>query len=578
MSLPPSSLIGRSIPGWFAIALCLIAGLLGVAPARADGEAVPLAPLSQTVVQGPQDEAGMLATARALLARPATQADAFDPAVRHAGGERVLWVRIALPVLAADHVWHLRLPQERLDRVTLYRLGADGGLLVERAGELVPASAWAQRTRMPSFRLGVNAGSPQVLVLAVQNRSPHWLDLAAVDDAAVLRDEQREMFLIAAYFGVIAFAVVYSLLRYAVTHDRLYGLYALYLFVMALRQDLRSGLSRSLWLPDATQTLVALRHLSLLAAFLFGLLLVRALLPPQLVGLRTHRAGTAAIVVALLLGFAYPALPPELAFQLYNVYGLVTLLLIALMLLRAWQPGLRQLNGFALGFAAIAVAALVPMLVNLAVLPPSDWSRHSLLLGSVVEALILAIALSIGLSDEIAVEMARQDRSPRDPATGFHGAGLLPPLVHALLLRHRRAGAQAAVIALDVSNAQDLLLHHGKEAHEAMVQVARRLVEEHARESDVALRLGRTRFALVLTRTSGPHQALAVAQRIIDQGLRQRPELPPSEHLRIHAVVALLPEHVTARGQGLLQALHAALDQIRPGSGLVLREIDPARP
>lgn len=577
MSLVPSPSAGCSIRAWFAIVLCLLAGLFGMAQAHAAADVVALAPLARSVTQGRQDEDGMQATARALLARPAEQADPFDPDARHEGGERVLWVRIAMPALSADRVWHLRLPQERLDRVTLYRLGADGDLLVERAGELVPASAWAQRTRMPSFRLGVDVGSPQVLVLAVENRAPYWLDLAAVDDAAVLRDEQREMFLVAAYFGVIAFAVVYSLLRYAVTHDRLYGLYAVYLFVMGLRQDLRSGLSRSLWLPDATQTLVALRHLSLLAAFLFGLLLVRSLLPQQLVGLRTYRAGTAAVVVALLLGFAYPALPPELAFQLYNLYGLATLLLIALMLLRAWQPGLRQLNGFALGFAVIAVAALVPMLVNLAVLPPSDWSRDSLLIGSVLEALILAIALSIGLSDEIAVDMARQDRSPRDAATGFHGPGLLPPLVHALLLRHRRAGAQAAVIALDVSNAQDLVLHHGKETFDAMVAVARRLVEEHARESDVPLRLGRTRFALVLTRTSGPHQALAVAQRIIDQGLRHRPELPPSEHLRIHAVVALLPDHVTARGQGLLQALHATLDQIRPGSGLVLRELEAAR-
>jgi len=132
------------------------------------------------------------------------------------------------------------------------------------------------------------------------------------------------------------------------------------------------------------------------------------------------------------------------------------------------------------------------------------------------------------------------------------------------------------VIAIEVANAQDLALHHGKDAFDAMVQVTRRLIGEHARESDVALRLGRTRFALLITRTAGAHQVLAMAQRIMDQGLRQAPELPASEHLRLHAVVAMLPEHVNGRGQGFVQALNAALDQIRPGSGLVLRELAPA--
>lgn len=558
-----------------AVALLIGAGLLA-ASARAADSLIELAPLSHTLVQGQQDEAATLATARALLAGPMQRGEPLSPVQRQDGGDRVLWVRVELPALATGRVWHLRLPESRLDRVTLYRLDARGALVVEQAGEAVPASQWAQRARMPRFRLGTADAAPAVVVLRVEHSSPYWLDLAAVDDVQLLRDEQRTMLLLAAYFGVMGFAVVYSLVQFGFTRDRLYGLYAPYLAVMAIRQDLRSGVSRSLWLPDAPEWWMALRHLSLLAAFVLGLLLVRALLPPQLVGQRIHRVSTVAIVLALILALAYPAMPPGVAWELYNIYGLATLLLLAVMLVRAWQPGLRQLQGFALGFTVIALAALVPMLVNLSVLPPSLWSTHALLIGSIVEALILAVALSMGLSDDIAGELARRYRGPRDAATGLHGPALLPRLVHALLLRHRRAGGQAAVIALEVANAQDLTLHHGKEAFDAMLQVTRRLIEEHARGSDVALRLGRTRFALLITRAAGAHQVLGMAQRIVDQGLRQAPELPPSAHLRLHAVVALLPEHVNGRGQGLLQSLNAALDQIRPGSGLVLRELGPA--
>ncbi|MGE4050175.1 MAG: 7TM diverse intracellular signaling domain-containing protein [Piscinibacter sp.] len=558
-----------------AVALLIGAASLA-APARAADGLIELAPLARVLVQGSQDEAATLATARALLAGPMRRGEPLSPAQRQEGGDRVLWVRAEIPPLADGRVWHLRLPEVRLDRITLYRLDAGGSLVLEQAGEAVPASQWAERSRMPRFRLGTAEAAPAVVVLRVAHSAPFWLDLAAVDDIRLLHDEQQAMLVLSVYFGVMGFAVVYSLLQFGFTRDRLYGLYAPYLAVMAVRQDLRSGLSRSLWLPDAPEWWMALRHLSLLAAFLLGLLLVRALLPPQLVGQRVYRVSTVAIVAALLLALAYPALPPGVAWELYNVYGLATLLLLAVMLVRAWQPGLRQLQGFALGFVVIALAALVPMLVNLSLLAPSGWSAHALLIGSIVEALILAVALSMGLSDDIAVELERRYRAPRDPATGLHGPGLLPRLVHALMLRHRRAGGQAAVIAIEVANAQDLALHHGKDAFDAMVQVTRRLLGEHARESDVALRLGRTRFALLITRSAGAHQVLGMAQRILDQGLRQAPELPASEHLRLHAVVAMLPEHVNGRGQGFVQALNAALDQIRPGSGLVLRELSPA--
>lgn len=543
---------------------------------QANRGALPLAPASKVLAQGRQEEAGTLATARALLASPMASGEALDPQQRQPGGERVLWVRVEPPVLAPGSSWNLRLPEARLDRVTLYRLGSDGRLRAEHAGEEVPGSQWPLRTRVPTFHLGT-PGSPQALVLRIENSSPFWLDLEAVDDIRFARDEAQGNLVLGAYFGVMAFAFLYSLLQFVFTRDRLYGWYALYLLVMAVRQDLSVGLSRSLWLPDAPQWWMALRHLSLLAAFPIGLLLVRALLPPQLVGLFLHRLGSVAIALSLMLALAYPMLAPEWSWQLYNLYGLATLVLLAMMLQRAWQPRLWQLHGFALGFAVIALAALVPLLVNLSVLPPSGWSAHALLVGGMLEALILSIALSLGKNDSIAVDLARSDRTARDPVTGFHGPALLPRLVHALLLRHRRAGGLGAVIALEIANAQDMTLHHGKDAFEPMLLVARRLIEEHARESDVALRLGRTRFALVMTRAAGPHQVLAVAQRIIDQGLRHSPELPASEHLLIHAAVAFLPDDVVARAAGLVQALHATLDQIRPGSGLVLRELEPAK-
>ncbi|TXC67190.1 diguanylate cyclase [Piscinibacter aquaticus] len=365
---------------------------------------------------------------------------------------------------------------------------------------------------------GGAAGSAQRLLLARSGRRRRRAAAArrtagdAGDRAVPRRDGLRDRL---------------QLVQFAITRDRLYGLYAPYPAVMTVRQDLRSGLSRSLWLPDAPEWWMALRHLSLLAAFLLGVLLVRALLPPQLVGQRLHRVGTVAIVLALLLALAYPALPPAIAWELYNIYGLATLLLLAVLLARAWQPGLRQLMGIALGFAVIALSALAPMLVNLSVLPPSGWSASALLSGGIVQALILAVALSMGLSDDVAVELERRYRGLRDPATGLHGPALLPRLVHALMLRHRRAGGRAAVIALEVANAQDPVLHHGKDSFEAMLAVTRRLLAEHARESDVALRLGRTRFALLVTRTAGTHQCWRWRSASSTRACASRPSCRP---------------------------------------------------
>ncbi|TXC67191.1 hypothetical protein FSC37_20165 [Piscinibacter aquaticus] len=202
----------------FALALAplLAAAAVLLAPAAqaaghtADGGLIELAPHSRTIVQGPQDEAATQATARALLAGPMQRGEALASEQRQEGGDRILWVRTELPALGEGRVWHLRLPEVRLDRITLYRMDADGALVVEQAGEAVPASQWAERSRMPRFRLGTADAAPAAVVLRVQHSGSFWLDLAAVDDERLLHDEQQAMLVIALYLGVMGFAIVYS--------------------------------------------------------------------------------------------------------------------------------------------------------------------------------------------------------------------------------------------------------------------------------------------------------------------------------------------------------------------------------
>jgi diguanylate cyclase (GGDEF)-like protein len=378
---------------------------------------------------------------------------------------------------------------------------------------------------------------------------------------------------IGAYFGAIGFAILFSLMQLVGRRDALYGWYALYVFTMGVSQAAASGLVKVYLLPQWPQAQPALRLLAPLVATTFGLLLARQTLPPQLVGRRLHGAGTVAIVLGFCIAGLFWAVPVHWLWLLGNAYFLCSLAILALSFMRAWQRGLRQIHGFALGFAVTAVAAAGTSMANMGLISVDQWSPYARMVAGVLEALILTYALGLGLQMETAQLGMRDTSRPRDPATGFFTAPALIEQINALLLRYRRTDTRGAVIMFDISNWKDLTLSHGETISENMLKAARRLIASNMREADVAVRASTTRLALVLTRTSAPVEVLAVAQRIIDQGMRHAPELPEPERLHFHAAVAYLPDDVTRRATGLVQAMHRALDQTRPGSGVRLREI-----
>lgn len=555
----------------------MLAGLLAwllatAAPAQTSSEPDrPRTLFGQALIvpQGLQSEAAMLATAKALLARAPAAAERLTPD-RHHPADQLLWLRFELHGQGEPREWFLRLPGSRLQRAVLYTVGPSGTLQVQQAGEAVAGSQWALSTRDITFRLGTLGDTPQRYVLRLENHLPYHLVAADVVDAAQLAHaEALDGLLHGGYLGVLLFALAFSVVNFVGRGDRLFGWYALFLAVMVLHHDFLTGLSRSLWLPDAPELWQTMRLLTLLLPFPTGLAVIRALMPPQLIGRRVHAACTAGIVLGLLLALAVPALPPDWAWMAINGFGVAVLALVGVVLQRSWQP--RHWLLYALAISS--TAALVPMLVNLGLLPPSPWSAHAIIVGGILEALILCVALSIGIGDDVLQQLVRRDRRPRDPVTGLPGPELLPQMVQTLMMRHRRTGQGSAVILLEIGNAQDLVLHHGNEILEPMLKAACRVIRAQLRGPDVTLRLGRARFAVVVARAGNHPEALAVAQRIIDQGLRHPRELPPPEHLRFHAAVAFLPDDASGRASLLVQALGQQLDQIRPGSGLVLREL-----
>src|SRR6185369_16103156 len=243
----------------------------------------------------------------------------------------------------------------------------------------------------------------------------------------------------------------FSLMQLVGRRDALYGWYALYVFTMGVSQAAASGLVKVYLLPQWPQAQPALRLLAPLVATTFGLLLARQTLPPQLVGRRLHGAGTVTIVLGFCIAGLFWAVPVHWLWLLGNAYFLCSLAILALSFMRAWQRGLRQIHGFALGFAVTAVAAAGTSMANMGLISVDQWSPYARMVAGVLEALTLTYALGLGLQMETAQLGMRDTSRPRDPATGFFTAPALLEQINALLLRYRRTDTRGAVIMFDIS-------------------------------------------------------------------------------------------------------------------------------
>lgn len=349
------------------------------------------------------------------------------------------------------------------------------------------------------------------------------------------------------YYGGILTIAIYNLLIFFVLGDRNYLYYVAFMLCTMMTLAAQSGLAfRFLW-PDATTwNDLAIVFFTAATAGFAAIFTLRFLLLETLsrLLLRLMQGMGLFSVLLMVLCFVVP----------YHTIAVVILLdviaVIALAVVAgsyALARGVPSARYYMLAWSILLVGALVVVLSRLGFLPVNLFTEYSTQLGSLLESILLSLALADRINTErrlrfkaqsdalhasqranTELEQRVQERtseleqlnqrlqqlSETDQLTGLANRRFLESRLQQEWSRCLRQQHVLTVMLLDIDFFKQVNDRYGHPAGDACLQQVARLIADGLRlASDTAARYGGEEFCLVLPETDADG-AIAVAERI----------------------------------------------------------------
>ncbi len=326
-------------------------------------------------------------------------ADTFRPWDRpvfyHGYSRDTVWLRIH-PLPAAkpgEQTYLLMVENPRLDDVRLF-IETANEIRAEPAGDRLPFSARSVEHQNFVFQLPADLAAVRATYLRVQTTGPILVPLVVLTEGALSRMDSVHNLFHGAYYAAMIVLFSYNLILFFSLRDISFLYYVLFQVVISLLLATLTGFAeRFLW-PDsvwlnqhATIILVGL-------AAVLGSRVAASFLNLQARD-RWIRYALTALLLTGLLGTLL-ALSPYLEFaHIFSQYATIFSLLIFIVppLVLSFRPDSRATRYFLFAWMFFVAGAFLFIGRNLGLLPDTLLTRHGMHLGSVLEGIMLSVAL-----------------------------------------------------------------------------------------------------------------------------------------------------------------------------------------
>lgn len=447
----------------------------------------------------------------------------YDPAWENKAPPIWLKFRLKAPS-ASDGQYRLLVKSRFFSRLDLYLPKPQGGHRLIHSGmaEYAPVTKLGHNYVYP-LALPSESASPILLHVESLQGSLGVLDISIVDEATYQAKRTTSYWAFGLFFGAMSALVFYNLILYLNLRTPGHRLYVITMVCVAILMGLNSGLLQNVLPLPLQQRAPALLILfnALTAAATARFAQVFANTRPHVPGV--HRLITIVIVLNLLA--AVPTLFMPLAYapviaMVAQPIGTFTLLVLLAGSLWAGIRGSSSGYVFFGAWCAFAIGAVIWTLLSFDAITRTPATEYSLYIGSVMEAMILALGLSyrVGqLRTQRNRAIREQQRAAKlanvDPLTGAYNRRFVENYLDALLDSKDRRAFQGSLIMLDLDNFKPVNDKFGHAAGDAVLQEMSRRCQEELRTEDVLARLGGDEFAVVLPGEAGA-EAKAIAERI----------------------------------------------------------------
>lgn len=484
------------------------------------------------------------------------------------GGSTAVWYRLALPVVSVPTPLVLALPHPGMNRVELYRPGADGGWGVERSGDSIPVALWPLPYLHPAFELVQQPGEVRPSYLRVQHSHPisvRWSIWSARD---FQESGKRWHFFLGIYVGLVVLVILICSVNAYVLRDSIHLYYAAYVLFITFGQLSLTGLAgeylwpRNAWWNDAASNVLPATGAALGHLFIRQLVLERGARWATRLMLAMALAGA-----ALALGFLFVGRDPF--FAISGPYYLASFAVyLGVALWYAWRiprVGLWVLAGM----LALLGGALFPILRNMQLVPVSFMTQYGAQLGAAVEIPLVLIALYLRSRGQRHTQARVGAMATVDPLTGVANHQVMLQRLELLLAHQQRDPEAGVVIRVRIGNIHDIRAEYGLQVAQMALVHAGACISQVVREGDSVARHRDGDFVLILQGRIERDSISVIGQRLIARGLAPSGVLPPGAVLQLKLGIAAAPFQVKDVA-ALLQALEAVVTELaaRPGKAL----------
>lgn len=539
------------------------------------------------------------------------------------------WLRLPVAVesnMARD--WFLEVGFSSLDRISVFQVGANGRISEQSAGDLAPFAQRPVVHRNFVFPVVLNPRTSNVIFLRVESAGTLTIPVTLWESRALMAQDQSTYSLLSVYYGMLLALLLYNLMIYFATQDRVFLNYVVFVFFMAIGQASINGFGNQFMWPEFPAWGNIALPSGMALTGLCGAIFTRSFL-----GTKTAFARIDRVLVTFGIVFIIAAIVPtfisyRLSAMLTSFTGLafgITAVAIGVYCDKQGHPGARY---FLIAWTLLLLGVAVLAARNFGWLPTNTFTTYSMQIGSALELVLLSFALSDRLSSirrekelatretlitkqrvvdalqtsarelesrfvtrtrelEASVQSLREKEqqlgflASHDQLTGLANRTLFYDRIAQSLARIRRNGGSLGIVMVDIDNFKVYNDQFGHAAGDRMLVAVADALRASVRAIDTVARWGGDEFVVLVDEVTDVVDVETVAVKLLksmqtleDPNGKAMPAGTAALSTSISIGVATFPEHgvdahtlLVAADLAMYRAKAAGKNQWRWASG-----------
>ena len=437
-----------------------------------------------------------------------------DPVLSFSIVSKPVWIKFDISNTGNTSInKRLSIETSWLDKVDIYFLKGTQQLKSYKVGDSLPFSERPVDNIFFIFDHLFEPGLTSVY-MRVETPDPTLVPIYLRSIEAMHAAELDEYYSYGITYGAILALLLYNLILFAGLKSKRYLYYSLYLGIFLLTNLAYTGQGFKLFWPDYPSLQLWIIPGLMVAYAISGLLFATSFLETKASLPRTHRIiiqGCWAFAVAYVLSVIVQqeTMTILVAFAAILPYS-IAMILLGVLALRAGNQSARY---YLYATVIAAIGASITGLTVLGFIPYHSITYRAVEYGTVVEAILLALALADRFRLTQVEKACAEQMARIDSLTGLNNRRAFSEQVEPIWQTGIRKKHEMAMIMLDIDGFKPIndTLGHA-EGDDVLIHTAR-ILAQSARAGDILARWGGDEFTLFMTETS-LEDAVTVAERI----------------------------------------------------------------